>query len=304
MKNRQPLYITFDTNAYSGIAQPNVTRLLEKLWPITKDRYRSKLQRLCWWYLNICIQKRRIIAAISEASLKAEALRNCDRTELLISIGTTKASSRPAIPQARQKVIRAALKLGFRILHSHRIGYSAVYSVDPTDWASDVHHSSQQRQHRESMLNSDLGDTGYRRLCDFGEQLAVTHNLHKRPQNAYKAYFAQLHGITLARFLWRDGLAAESAAPRLYKTIDEFEKQLRNYMAEWADLDVVTSHYGYAYDILCTEDQGKLPGTVFSTATRQSLETTFALRFMTVRQLSFHCLVRFAIPIISWPQIN
>ena len=65
---RTPIAVTFDTNTYSTIADPKISRLLEKWWPLNRDRWESKKRRLAWWYIQRCIHKGRIRAGIPEAA--------------------------------------------------------------------------------------------------------------------------------------------------------------------------------------------------------------------------------------------
>ncbi|MGY3602759.1 MULTISPECIES: hypothetical protein [unclassified Bradyrhizobium] len=62
--------------------------------------------------------------------------------------------------------------------------------------------------------------------------------------------------ISLDRFLWREGLAAEKAGPKLHSSVGAFEKVARDRLADWADFDMVAAHYAYGYDLLCSEDTG------------------------------------------------
>lgn len=57
------------------------------------DRLKSIRDRLCWWYLNWCIRKGRIVAGIPEATLKAEVLPNAARVSALLAVGTSKSLS-------------------------------------------------------------------------------------------------------------------------------------------------------------------------------------------------------------------
>jgi hypothetical protein len=119
----QPLYVTFDTNAYSVVARPQIGRTLTNFWPLNGDRIQSIINRICWWYLNRCIRKGRIIAGISQASLRLEALRNANRVQLLSATGR-----RPhglVVPGIRAEIIRSALAIGMKILHSNRISFTS-----------------------------------------------------------------------------------------------------------------------------------------------------------------------------------
>lgn len=53
---RTPIAVNFDTNTYSTIANPQIGRLRQKWWPMTRDRWLSKKRRLACWYIQWCIR--------------------------------------------------------------------------------------------------------------------------------------------------------------------------------------------------------------------------------------------------------
>jgi len=126
---REPIRTTFDTNTYSVVARPQVNRILINLWPLNRNRLNSIRDRLCWWYLNWCIRRGRIVAVIPEGVLKAEVLPIADRVSALLAIGTAEAANTPRIGQTRLEIIQAAFDAGFRVLRSPRIAWGALYPV-------------------------------------------------------------------------------------------------------------------------------------------------------------------------------
>lgn len=298
MRKRKPLYVTFDTNSYSRVARPQIARLFNKTWPLTPDRIHSMAHRTYRWYLNRCIRKGRIVAAIAELSLQAEVLPNEMRVALIVSAGR-----RPhglVVPPDRASLIQSALNMGFRILRNNRIAYAAVYPLTDADWAIDRRHNRKQRLDRESAINRALNDRALEALKDFCEPLATKHRLPSDPRYATRAWIAKAQNVSLSRILWREGLAAEASAPSFYPNIDAFHSAFRKVMAEWADFDVVTGHYAYGYDILCTDDKGRTSGAIFSSTDRARLSRDFGIQFMTLEELAFDCLRRFWFPILRW----
>src|ERR1700719_2736751 len=71
-----PIRVTFDTNAYSPVTRPQLSRIITTGWPLTADRLLSKKRRVAWWYIKWCIRHGRIRAAIPEAAFAAEVLPN------------------------------------------------------------------------------------------------------------------------------------------------------------------------------------------------------------------------------------
>lgn len=294
---RTPVTITFDTNAYSVIADPKISRLLEKWWPLNRDRWLSKKRRVACWYIYHCIRKGRIKAAIPEAARAAESLKNADRVDLLLSIG--KKTQSPAIPPMRQEIIAAALATGFRILHGPRIGYGAVPSLTQADWAPDTLYLIGERQKRMGDFVRHFGEYPLRLLKDFGEQLATAHGL--AAVNQHFANVAALNNITLDRYLWREGIAAEANNPKVYPTQKAFLSALRKLMADWADFDIAAAHYSYGYELLCTEDQGKLvSNSIFGAQHAADVQGVFALQAINVTDLATLCCKRFWFPLWRW----
>lgn len=294
---KTPIAVTFDTNTYSTIADPKIGRLLEKLWPLDRDRWRSKKQRIAWWYIQRCIRKNRINAAIPEAAFAAESLRNTDRVDLLLTVGTK--TPPPNIPATRQEIIAAALATGFRIMHGPRIGYGALPTFGPADWAPDTRYPIGERHNRMAAFLRHFGEYPLRALQSFGEQLSVAHGLAASNQQYAEA--AALNNITLDRYLWREGIGAEAANPRKYATQTAFLNALRKLMADWADFDIAATHYSYGYDLLCTEDQGKLvSNSIFGGQHAADVQGVFAVHSITVMDLAKLCWKRFWFPLWRW----
>lgn len=294
---KAPIAVTFDTNTYSTIADPKIGRLLEKWWPYNKDRWKSKKRRVCWWYIQRCIRKGRINAAIPEAAFAAESLRNTDRVDLLLSIGTS--TQPPSIPPTRQEVISAALETGFRIMHGSRIGYGAQPKFAPGDWAADTPYSDSERQNRMSAFVRHFGEYPLRALQDLGEQLSASHNLGASNQTYLQA--AKLAQVSLDRYIWREGIYAEAKSPRNHTTPEAFLRRLRKLMADWADFDIAATHYAYGYDLLCTEDKGKLvSNSIFGAQHAGDVSGKFNVRSITALELAGLCWKRFRFPLRTW----
>src|ERR1044072_4430334 len=107
IRRGQPLFVTFDTNNYSNIANPQPRKLLEKWWPLSRDRWRSKKLRVAWWYLARWIRKGRIVGGIPEALIATEALQNVRRVALLLAVGTQ--ASRPPVAPGRPAPLRQGI---------------------------------------------------------------------------------------------------------------------------------------------------------------------------------------------------
>lgn len=286
------IFVTFDTNTYSNIAHPQPRRLLEKWRPLTRDRLKSKKQRIAWWYLSRCIRTGRIVAGIPEALLATEALQKVSRVQLILAVGTK--APRPPVPQGRIDLIEKALKLGFRVMGMPRIAHPPLYPVKPEEKAVYARHTMADQITRSHGFGRHFGDYAFDAVCDFGERLAQAHGL----SSAAASFAAPLIGITTHRYLWRQGLAAEESAPKLHATKKDFATALRHRLADWTDFDVAAAHYGYGYDYLCTEDLGsQSSNSIFGP---QHNTATFGIRTVNASALAKIAVRRFWFPVQKW----
>jgi hypothetical protein len=300
INSRDAIWVTFDTNAYSVVARPQVRRLFSKLWPLNRARLTSIRDRLCWWYVNWCVRSGRVIAAIPEGCLKAEIVPNVDRVALLFSIGTSAAKNLPAIPPIRQEIMRAAFDVGFVVLHSPRIGWGASVEIDRAQWAPDARFDIATRQERESQFVRRFNNYPLEVLRAYGERLSAAHALSSLPQNLHLAQAASLSGITLDRYLWCEGLMAEEKAPRVEASVKVFQQKVRNMLADWVDFDVAAAHYAYGFDILCSQESGRSSTSIFSSARSQTLTTDFNIYVLNIVGLTKLCLRRYWFSLTRW----
>lgn len=84
-------------------------------------------------------------------------------------------------------------------------------------------------------------------LKRFGEQLAAAHRL---PVNSRVAMAATMRGVSPYSLLWREGMEAERDHPLQHSSVATFEEALRDRLADWADFDIVATHYSYGYEPL------------------------------------------------------
>jgi hypothetical protein len=260
--------------------------------------------RACWWYLNWCVRRGRIIAVIPEPTLKAEVLFNTQRVSALLAVGTAAAATPPAIPPTGREIIEAAFDAGFLVLRSPRIAWGTLYSVPPERWAPDILYSVSERQQRESEFVRHFNNYPLELIKDYGEKLSSAHGLGALPQNAQYALAASLNKITIDRFLWRQGLAAQEASPVVAASVSAFQKQLRNLLADWVDFEVVGVHYAYGFDVLCSQDRGTNPNSIFGATHQADVRIKFGIRVMNITELTKECLSRFWFPLTTWSPPN
>jgi hypothetical protein len=214
-----------------------------------------------------------------------------------LSVGTR--TPPPPIPQIRQDLIAAALATGFKILHGPRIGYGALPTFTEHDWAPDTRYPIEERQKRMGDFNQHFQGYPLRALKDFGERLSAAHGLAAANQRYAQA--AAMNNITLDRYLWRKGIGAEATSPLLHPNQKAFLTALRKLMADWADFDIAAAHFSYGYDLLCTEDQGKLiSNSIFGAQHAADVQGVFALQSIKVMDLAALCWRRFRFPLRRW----
>src|SRR5258708_12168621 len=294
-----PIRITFDTNAYSPITQPQLTRLITTGWRLTSDRRKSKLRRISSWYFNWCIRRGRILAAIPEAAFAAEVLQNIERIDLILAIGTSKAANPPPIPEGRRALIQKALGMGFRVQHGARIAYGELVGVQRGQWASDDLFPAEERQKRSTNFLSHFLDYPKDSLRDLGEKLSAIHGLAAK--NPHLAQDAAMLKVSLDRFLWREGFAAEKQSQRMHASSDSFKNVVRDRLSDWADFDMAATHYAYGYDLLCTDDKGNpRSNSIFGSTYATDVTGRFGVRTISVIDLAALCWRRFRFPLRTW----
>lgn len=294
-----PIRVTFDTNAYSPVVRPQLSKIATTGWPLTRDRLLSKKRRIAWWYINWCIRRGRIQAAIPEAAFAAEVLPNVDRIELILAVGTAKAANPPPIPEGRRALIQEAFAMGFRALHGARIAYGDLVGAQASQWAQDDRFGIAERQNRFSDFIRHFGDYPKEALINLGENLSVAHGLAAKNPN--RAHAAAMNKISLDCFLWREGLAAEKRAPLTYGSVDELQKIVRNLVSDWADFDMAAAHYAYGYDLLCTEDKGNpRSDSIFGASYAADVSGRFGVKTISLIDLAALCWQRFGFPFRTW----
>jgi hypothetical protein len=71
--------------------------------------------------------------------------------------------------------------------------------------------------------------------------------------------------------------------------------------ADWADFDMVTAHFGYCYDLLCTQDQGKArTNSIFGSQYASDLADKFQVTLIAVGDLAAKCWAEVGLPLRKW----
>ncbi len=272
--------VTFDTNVYSKLVPSNMARIFRVSSITNKDRRKSAYHSLLGWYLGICIQKRRIVPAIAEASLQAEVIPHVQRVASMLGAGKYAVS--PEIEKRRLETLGRIFRIGFKVLRTPRIAYGAMCSIPNDSWALDVLHSQAQRQLRYERFVQHFKDYALQALINLGKELVGIHGL-KEPWDS-----------------WLHGIASEEAQPKKYRSIPEFQGKLRQLLSEWADFDIVATHYAYGYEILCTEDRGRSESSIFSKQKADDLLASFNIRIRSLSHVAKLCWSVHKYPLNTW----
>ena len=298
---KSPIRITFDTNTYSPITRPQLRKAITTGWPLTPDRWLSKKKRVAWWYINWCIRRGRIVAGIPEAAFAAEVMPNVDRVAFIAAVGTPKVTTLITITDGRRALIQEAFRVGFRALHGARITYGQLVGVRADQWAPNGRFSLGDIQDRQSKFVRHFDDYPLDAVRAFGEKMAAAHGLGAKNTNPYVAQAAAMHKVSIDRFLWREGLLAESKSPLTHASQEDFQGVVRHLLADWADFDIASVHYAYGYDFLCTEDKGKpRSDSIFGAQYAHDLANVFGLKVISLTDLAALCWTRFHFPIRTW----
>ena len=154
------------------------------------------------------------------------------------------------------RTLRAIVRISARVYCTGgRIGYGEIVRVQPEQWATDDNIPIQERQDRFSNFIRHFGESRLQALKRFGEQLAAAHRL---PVNSRVAMAATMRGVSPYSLLWREGMEAERDHPLQHSSVATFEEALRDRLADWADFDIVATHYSYGYDLLVARKRAQV----------------------------------------------
>jgi hypothetical protein len=196
-------------------------------------------------------------ASISEASLTLEALERHVRIDAFFRQWASKSSSinlpRPA--PVRATIFERAFEMHLTVLHVPRIALGPFVTVPTAAWAADERHSPSQRQLRASQLIRDHPAAGPQTIKALGAELVVLHGVDTTGVFQFPGWPPP------QELLWLKGIVAEYDRPSKFPTEERFSRHLRHLVAEWTDIDVMASHYGYGLDSLCTLDTARNTGT-------------------------------------------
>ena len=186
-------------------------------------------------------------------------------------------------------------------MRSPRIGYGAVYPVPKDNWMQDINHPQSDRHKRESHFIRSFNNYAFEAVKDFGENMARAHNLIQDPRFINKIKAAVLLNISPDRYLWLEGLIEEESNPIVHTSLNDFQKKLRNLLADWADFDIAAVHYAYDFDFLCTEDKGgPSSNSIFGQTFNPTVSGKLAVKILNTLELAIHCWRKFKFPIKSW----
>jgi len=268
-KMNQEISVTLDTNVFGPVA--------------SHEDYPDHPEISACMQIRGLINENKFFPYVSEASLSLEALDHSDRIDKFIREWATKTSGMvlPSPSPTRIKIVERALQMGVRVLHVPRIAIGAFVNVPSDSWAKDSRFPTEERQKRHSRFIRSFPDIGPVQIKELGASLV------------------QLHGLDTSRvidflgwpkpavLIWSKGIIAEFDDPKMFNNQKQFTKHIREIIGEWADHDILASHYAYSFDYFCTCDMSKSTGIkgILHESKRTNLESEYGIKILTPSEL-------------------
>lgn len=263
------MHVTFDTNAFGPICSPVD-------YPGNPDLPNFAM-------IKELITLGKIKPYISEASLSLEALSHSDRIDKFIREWATKTRGieLPESSPIRVKIVETAFALGMKALHVPRIALGSFIEISEKNWAPDVNFQAKERQERHFQFARNFAHIGPCQLKDLGASLVATHNI----DTSHVINFPSRPRPD--ELIWSKGIIAEYDNPKQFSSTKKFTQHIREIIAEWSDLDIISSHYAYGIELFCTNDQSKTTGTngIFHKTSQQALLSKYNITFVTPAEL-------------------
>lgn len=259
--------VTFDTNTLDRAVRPET---------LSQGRQQPE-----YFKIQQALRSGLIAGFFSETIVTLEGVQNADRVDVF---GGTLLVQRPAGPSIEQQTVelvlearqphrkpmhslsldrvKAALQIGMRAMHMPRIGALAINDPDQKFFAPDDPSKWQSRIDRTHALAHEIEARG----------AGIAHVL-----------------VVAEKLAARDGATGEIWFKSLLRAKDQHEKdEVNRAIAEWADGDAVAAHYGYEFDLFCTEDMAANAGStsVMSQVNRAWLGAQYKIKFVTLAELA------------------
>ncbi|MFC1528712.1 hypothetical protein ACFL5B_02255 [Candidatus Latescibacterota bacterium] len=220
---------------------------------------------------------------ISEGSLSLEALSHNDRIDKFIREWAKKSKGieLPEPAPIRIAIVEKAFELGVKVLHVPRIALGSFVEVPEQNWALDANFPTKERQERYFQFVRDFSSIGPSQLKKLGASLVTLHNIDTSHVINFPGW------PTPEELLWAKGIVAEYDNPKQFESSKKFTRHIRDIIAEWDDLDILASHYGYGFELFCTNDQSKSTGIkgVFHSTNQRDIFSKYNIRFVTPYEL-------------------
>lgn len=264
--------ITFDTNSFGPICSP--------------EHYPGNLHLEAFSLIRDMLERKRISPYLSEGSLSLESLSHKIRIDVFLRAWVTREFPielpEPAIE--RKEIVNKAFALGFKVLRVPRVALGSFIEVPYLNWASDEEFSREERQNRFHRFLQNFPEHGTKHLRQVGTELVRHHNL----DTAHLAHLEVLpNWPTASELMWKQGILAEFDCPKYYPSQKKFIQVIRDIIAEWADLDILASHYAYNSDYFCTVDESQNTGIlgVLHISSREQLRSLYGINIVSPERL-------------------
>ncbi len=257
------LKVTFDSNVWRIVSSPSVFPADPSIKEILA--------------LHNAIANGQILPLLSETVFTLEAIKNADRRQFFrdynlqisfservdpngsIRVGMSLGPDRSAHPGNNRYLSRHlsdALQLGFRLLHTTRLGGIKNPDLDEKWFYTQSTTESQERNRRFAKCARDIEARG----CGI-----------KHVKETVSPYVRR-------NASWQDGLRHAPSSE---------DATIAKAVAEWADGDSIAAHYSYSGDFFCTRDRAKSsgPASVLSPQNRVWAASAYGIEFVTPEEL-------------------
>lgn len=229
------------------------------------------------------VQSHTITATVSEGSLALEALDRHVRIDVFFREWATRTRgiARPEPSPVRAAIFERAFELEISVLHVPRLALGSFVIVPDASWAPDTTFTMQERHSRSCSFMRAFSAKGPEMLNALGAELLRLHAHDSSEVMQFPCWPLP------EELLWLKGIVAEYDNPLKFASPERLSRHIRDLVAEWTDVDILASHFGYGNDIFCTLDEASSTGTggILHPSHRASLETQYGISVLSPHDL-------------------
>lgn len=237
------MHVTLDTNVFGPLVSPAAY----PLYSATEE-------------LAVLAQKigdGELTASISQSAIGLEALNRTARIDSFFREWAIKTSN-IVLPQPdpiRANILQQTLARGITVLRVPRVALAPFIEVPMTSWAPDLRFSVEERLDRSCAFGREYSNVGLKELKTLGTRLVTIHGVDVSRVPHFPG------GPAREEYEWLKGIVAEFDDPKQFSSANGFSNHIREIVAEWSDIDMLASHYGYGLDVVCSLDTARTAGS-------------------------------------------